>query len=234
MTTLKRQRVDGNWEYLQMTGEDVITLKNDVAAHLADNTKHVTSQEKTLIAGALQRTGGRLSGSIAIDNNAPFIELNETDQGKKYFLVADGKDFTIREDNLAENIYPFQLLGAAKKATTYGNEILHTGNLASLGVGKIVTGNYVGNETNNRFIYLGFTPKYVKITQKGRNTTGPFSQADYNTFVPQLGFRVSSGTGTNSYAWSDSEKYGIDTNGFWVSRNGMNLTAAQYEYLAIG
>ncbi|USK54361.1 hypothetical protein LIS82_22850 [Cytobacillus solani] len=109
-----------------------------IATHLADNTKHVTSQEKTLIAGALQRTGGRLSGTIAIDNAAPFIELNETDYGKKYFLVADGKDFTIREDSLAGNIYPLQLLGVAKKLTTFGNEVLHTGNIESLMPGRLV------------------------------------------------------------------------------------------------
>lgn len=36
MATIKRQRADGSWEYIQMTGEDVITLKNEIAAHLAE------------------------------------------------------------------------------------------------------------------------------------------------------------------------------------------------------
>ncbi|KOP70975.1 phage tail protein [Cytobacillus solani] len=35
MATIKRQRADGSWEYIQITGEDVNTLKNDVVAHLA-------------------------------------------------------------------------------------------------------------------------------------------------------------------------------------------------------
>lgn len=47
MATIKRQREDGNWEYLQLTGEDVNTLKNDFVTHLADKVQHITATERT-------------------------------------------------------------------------------------------------------------------------------------------------------------------------------------------
>lgn len=222
MPTLKRQRKDGNWEYLQITGEDVIILKNDVAAHLADGTKHVTQAEKDKINGALQRAGGTMTGDLIIESNAPAIKLNEMDTGKRFFLVVDGNDFNIREDSLGSTSHPLVIKNGA--LSTYGNTILHKGNLGSLGVSKSASGTYIGDQTNNRFINVGFTPKAVFIVNSNMGTL-------FYTNIKgsiRVHDRLPSFTPGNA----------VTPDGFYVSydgnTDGSNVGAHSYEWTALG
>ncbi|KQL18075.1 hypothetical protein [Cytobacillus solani] len=148
------------------------SLKGEIGAHLGDEVKHTTQAEKDKITGALQRSGGKMTGTLSIENTAPILEFSETDTGKKFFLVVDGNGFNIRENSLTETSHPLVIKGGV--LSSYGQTILHAGNLASLGVGKIITGSYTGAGSPGRTINIGVTPKLVYMEYLHEFTYGAF------------------------------------------------------------
>ncbi len=122
----------------------------------------------------LPKTGGTLTGGLIINSNSPSIRLLETDTGKTYFLIADGNNFSIRE-NATDNA-PYALLFNAADGNFYikNNKIWHAGNmgagsnlnadlfddfqLADLGLGtraKLVTGSNM-NDLRGTIIFAGY------------------------------------------------------------------------------
>ncbi|MGJ3448632.1 gp53-like domain-containing protein [Enterobacter sp. PTB] len=97
--------------------------------------------------GALPLTGGKLTGNLEINDNAPIIQFSEADTGKKYFIVVDGSGLRIDEDSTAGNSI-LSYAGASKQMKT---------------VGQFVPGDY-GN----------FDSRYLKLT--GGNVTGTINQ----------------------------------------------------------
>ncbi|EOU7303112.1 phage tail protein [Citrobacter freundii] len=51
--------------------------------------------------GALPAIGGKLTGPLEIESDAPCIQLTETDTGKKYFIVVDNGNIRINQDTLS-------------------------------------------------------------------------------------------------------------------------------------
>lgn len=135
MATLKRQREDGNWEYLQMTGEDVITLKNDVIVHHSDYVKHqgfgITSGSDNNYSVILSPTPNAYVDGMCIviavhsDSNG-LCTLNINGLGSKLMKRSDGSDVTDLKEN---RVYTFRY-NATKGAfvlqsegmKTHGNE----------------------------------------------------------------------------------------------------------------
>ena len=50
---------------------------------------------------ALPTSGGKVTGAIEIESDAPCIQLTERDTGKKYFIVVDNGNIRINQDTLA-------------------------------------------------------------------------------------------------------------------------------------
>ncbi|MEI9745899.1 hypothetical protein [Enterobacter ludwigii] len=67
----------------------------------------------------LKLTGGKLTGNLEINDNAPIIQFSEADTGKKYFIVVDGSGFRIDEDSTAGNSI-LSYAGASKQMKTAG------------------------------------------------------------------------------------------------------------------
>ncbi|WP_313803635.1 hypothetical protein [Cytobacillus sp.] len=85
MATIKRQRADGSWEYIQMTGEDVITLKNDVAAHLADEVKHLKIGERAKWDAKETPEGAQAKADKAEQNAKEYAKQQSVDN--EYYLM---------------------------------------------------------------------------------------------------------------------------------------------------
>ncbi|HHJ4352078.1 TPA: phage tail protein [Citrobacter freundii] len=51
--------------------------------------------------GALPTSGGKVTGPLEIESDAPCTQLTETDTGKKYFIVVDNGNIRINQDTLS-------------------------------------------------------------------------------------------------------------------------------------
>ncbi|WP_204247291.1 hypothetical protein [Enterobacter ludwigii] len=104
--------------------------------------------------GALPLTGGKLTGNLEINDNAPIIQLSEADTGKKYFIVADGSGFRIDEDSTAGNSI-LSYAGASKQMKTVGQFVPGDyGNFDSHYL-KLTGGTLTGNLTVQSTIQVG-------------------------------------------------------------------------------
>lgn len=90
---------------------------------------------------------------------------------------------------------------------------------------KVVTGTYTGDDTYDRFIDLGFTPKYVFLM------TSYYEKVIHNVAGLSLGWH-------NTYFQANTNAIRIDivTNGFNVGIGLLqtNAISRTYHYVAIG
>lgn len=99
----------------------------NIATMLNENWDKIDLLIKQALDQRLLLTGGTLTGALKIKNNSPIVELEETDTGKKFYLVVDGSTISIREDSLAgTSVLNFD--GATNVLSTLGNKIWHEGN----------------------------------------------------------------------------------------------------------
>ncbi|MGJ3447208.1 hypothetical protein [Enterobacter sp. PTB] len=105
-------------------------------------------------AGALPITGGKLTGNLEINDNAPIIQFSEADTGKKYFIVVDGSGLRIDEDSTAGNSI-LSYAGASKQMKTVGQFVPGDyGNFDSRYL-KLTGGTLTGNLTVQSTIQVG-------------------------------------------------------------------------------
>ncbi|AHE73394.1 hypothetical protein M942_22525 [Enterobacter ludwigii] len=105
-------------------------------------------------AGALPITGGKLTGNLEINDNAPIIQFSEADTGKKYFIVVDGSGLRIDEDSTAGNSI-LSYAGASKQMKTVGQFVpTDYGNFDSRYL-KLTGGTLTGNLTVQSTIQVG-------------------------------------------------------------------------------
>lgn len=124
----------------------------------------------------LKSAGGKLTGNLEIADNAPIIQLTETDTGKKYFIVTDGSGFRINEDStVGNNVLSYA--GTSKQLKTDGQFVpkdyanfdsryLQTLNLANTGA-------------------VGTLALLCHDTKLGLNATAPGSALFYSGFGAQ-------------------------------------------------
>lgn len=111
-----------NYDLNQWQGTDY-PLRSD----FNDDNSKIDAALKALADGKLNLTGGTLTGDLKIKNVAPIVELEETDTGKKFFIVVDGSTISIIEDSLA-GTSALNFDGQTKVLSTRGNKIWHEGN----------------------------------------------------------------------------------------------------------
>lgn len=108
MATIKRQRADGNWEYLQMTGEDLNTMKNDIVVHQSDYVKHqgfgiTTGLDNNYSVTLFPPPNTYLDGMcivIAVHSNSNGVcTLNINGLGSKKLKKPDGSDVVDLKQN---------------------------------------------------------------------------------------------------------------------------------------
>ncbi|WP_313803627.1 hypothetical protein [Cytobacillus sp.] len=199
------------------------SLKGEIDGHLGDEVKHVTQEEHDKIGGALQRTGGALTGDLEINKDGGRIKFNRPSN------AIDGNAGISVYDNTVYQTGKDLFFNFPSKQWQVGTEpILHLGNastlLASLGVGITASGTYGGDATNSRFINVGFTPKAVFLLN--RSNGGTLIYIDVNGAV-RIFDRISWFTPGNAVA----------SNGFYVSYNGNtdgpNVPSHNYYWVAI-
>ena len=127
----------------------------------------------------------------------------------------------------------------AKGSTTY-NEVLHTGNMATLGATRIITGTYSGSgksgSSNANTLTPGWAPKGMVILKQSENTNGSYLFAFFvkgqkgiaysSGYSGGIGARILSGTtwGTTNISWYD--QYNDDAQ--------MNVSGTTYSYIIWG
>lgn len=117
----------------------------------------------------------------------------------------------------------FEWNRTTNKFTIRGFEALHTGNLGSLGVGKLLTGEFIGDGQAYRFINVGVTPKYVLV-------------GDDSYFFIMIGYktgamRIGPSTGFITYA---QHSLGIEDLGFSVNANiYANSSGRNYKWIVL-
>lgn len=195
----------------------------------------------------LPLTGGSVTGNVEFNGeflikgtfpHVHFEDINEPVDQKKIRIILDNGvlGFHRYTDTLEYLETMFAILIKDKKITTYGNEILHTGNLASFGVGRTIKGSYVGDYTNDRFINVGATPKMIAIYEIQNN--GPYGDYHSMLFMGiafRAGWKTFNGTSLYHHDGEGNSKNGIDTNGFYVSGNDNNRpngNGRRYEWIA--
>ncbi|HHA2249932.1 TPA: hypothetical protein ACOEHG_004874 [Enterobacter ludwigii] len=200
--------------------------------------------------GALPLTGGKLTGNLEINDNAPIIQLSEADTGKKYFIVADGSGFRIDEDSTAGNSI-LSYAGASKQMKTagqfvpgdYGNFDSHylkltggtlTGNLtvqSTIQVGGIGSGvlNIGDNDSGLRSSKDGQVDLWANSKMMGYWNTTTFSftgqivPTDYTNFDNRYGGKNTASLGGGGGWWQDSSTGLIIQMGI-VNRTGYSTT----------
>ncbi|AHE73315.1 hypothetical protein M942_19920 [Enterobacter ludwigii] len=108
-------------------GNNSVTLKADGSVSIATaNGKNVSITGQAVPSNYtnfderyLKLTGGKITGNLEINDNAPIIQFSEADTGKKYFIVVDGSGFRIDEDSTAGNSI-LSYAGASKQMKTVG------------------------------------------------------------------------------------------------------------------
>lgn len=211
-------------------------LKGEIDGHLADEGKHLTQNDRNIIEGALQKSGGRMTGRLDLNYTRTRISKYD-DENNHFFIFSDDDSDTIMNIH-RKGIRDYEL-NLYKNG--FRNEVLHTGNLGSLGVGKVATGTYSGDETDNRFINIGFTPKFLILSLYYYNgsyydpnsSTNLCFFAGYHEGGSILAYTVG-GTAYNV----DGKLVGIHDNGFYISfRNGqvnVNRLNVPYRWTAFG
>ncbi|HDR2689834.1 phage tail protein [Enterobacter ludwigii] len=140
----------------------------------------------------LKLAGGRLSGNLEINNNAPIITFSESDTGKKYFIVADGSGFRINEDSTGGN-FVISYAGASKQLRT---------------IGQFVPGDYANfdaryyTKAQSDAGYMPKTSAYTKTESDGRfQAKGSYTPAGQAYTKAESDARYGTGrttTGNNS------------------------------------
>lgn len=111
--------------------KDPVADKDDtfnISTMLNENWDKIDLLIKQALDQKLSLTGGTLTGDLKIKNVAPIVELEETDTGKKFFIVVDGSTISIREDSIAGASFPLNFDGQTNVLSTLGNKIWHEGN----------------------------------------------------------------------------------------------------------
>lgn len=120
------------------------TALEGVESHLIDNVKHTTQAEKNLIAGALQKTGGILTGRTVIKQDADGSDYTQsqlevvTNNGSIPGISLHRGGFTavslFHKGNSMNDLLKVKQAGFADEYS-----ILHTGNIKDLGVSRLET-----------------------------------------------------------------------------------------------
>lgn len=114
MATIKRQKKDGNWEYLQLTGEDINHMKNDIDVHQSDYVKHqgfgiTTGSDNNYLVTLSPSPNAYVDGmgiamAVHIDSN-DISTLNINGLGSKRLNRSDGSAVTDLKQN---GVYTFR------------------------------------------------------------------------------------------------------------------------------
>ncbi|MBY0122143.1 hypothetical protein [Bacillus sp. S/N-304-OC-R1] len=125
------------------TEQELATLRQDLATHLADEEKHLKTGERTSWNGKYAKPG---------------TGIPKTDLASSVQTSLDKADSAVQnsEKGAANGV---ATLDASKKIL-----LAQVPDLASLGVGKSAEGSYVGDGIKGKKINIGFTPKFVMIT----------------------------------------------------------------------
>lgn len=105
---------------------------------------------------------------------------------------------------------------------------------------KIASGSYIGDDTTNRIINVGFTPKIVIIASTLYNKPSSYSYARFSIGVANgYGFTSVRGSSTSSSPVTSPNAYDAPiplTDGFRVSGtySGLNGSQQTYRWVAIG
>lgn len=169
MATLKRQRKDGNWEYLQMTGEDVITLKNDVEAHLADKASLTKVGHVQLSSATNSDDETKAATSRAVQ--LAFKKAVQAEEKATYSMVtgvvSDGAIIP-KTPGYKNYIYFLSMNSGSVTASSYGatSIVVDVGHLCSIDQStrvvncKIAAGaSYQGNS----FVWVSATANFLEI-----------------------------------------------------------------------
>ncbi|WP_075209087.1 tail fiber protein [Cytobacillus solani] len=146
MATIKRQRADGSWEYIQMTGEDVNTLKNDIVAHLAERS----SLEK---AGHIQLNSATNSTDETTAATPKAVKAAMDKANEAFTSVDNGKQLLrttiIDKGGSILGSHPNSFAELAKGIDSISNRLLYPpGDMGSLYISAI-------DEDDNRYSYSG-------------------------------------------------------------------------------
>jgi hypothetical protein len=169
-----------------------LTTKTEFNVHLADEVKHITATERNN-----WNNKSNFSGSFNDLTNKPSIPTVSTS-------VSSTSTTTAASSSAVKAAYD----KAVSAANTAGE------------APKFASGNYSGDNTNNRFINVGFTPKLLIITRTS-------STSDFGTIITTI-FQGDSKTdylsGNSRINYNDGGSLnGITTNGFYASYDS-NLT----------
>lgn len=124
--TTKKVRMDagnvaaGQTRVLKFPNADI-----DISTFATTYLLKGTAAETATALSVLPLSGGKLTGTLTIENNAPIIELSETDVGAKWFIVVDGPALNIRYADLGTILMDLQPDGTW---TWFGNKVFHAGN----------------------------------------------------------------------------------------------------------
>jgi len=194
--------------------QEIEALRGELAAHLADGVKHITAAERTN-----WNAKSNFSGNYNDLTNKPTIPaLNNTVTSTSTVQAA-----------------------TANAVKTAYDKAVSAENVANAGM-KIATGTYSGNNTENRFINVGFTPKIVQIATTvaiGSSTSAiVHSHSNITVGISSQG-RDSISPVRNLDTTNPSYSPYITTNGFNVTGSSsyptqMNTSGNTYAWVAVG
>lgn len=144
-----------------------VTISSFAATYLDEANSAATAAA----LGVLPLTGGTLTGTLKIENNAPIIELSETDVGAKWFFVVDGPNLSFRYGDLGTIVMSMLPDG---NWTWFGNKVWHAGNDGS-GSGSdtdLIRGQAPSESFKSVVSALIPTPPAGRIRLVGKSDTG--------------------------------------------------------------
>lgn len=272
--TLAHQDADGNWVLNDPPPDKGMELLK-CCMSTADSTDTYANNKVTPAAiNAVNKAGDTMTGNITISTESyptaylrsrslsretritksSCTELQDLQDNNNYTSLALAPE-TTSEKNL------LRLLTKTNGATTVERQVLHTGNLSSLGVAKIATGSYDGTGTygadNPCTLTFEFVPKLVIIfSQTGdagfgtsfngdragailaaRPTTHMYGTGGLSTTE---GSEIATGYGEvqHSFTWGDTSfSWYTHTNlaGRYMTAGAQkNNSGTTYYYIAIG
>lgn len=197
MATLKRKNESGNWDYLQLTGKDISDLQQEFVSHLADDVKHLTTGDRTKIDGALQRTGGTMTGPLELNNSR--TRLSGLDPQNNHFI-----NFSSGESDNILSIHRRGIRDCDLNIYHKGDrsEIIHAGNIERFG-SVTQTGEYTDTTTTvqprttyTKRIALQGNP--IRGRLRAVRGSRSYFHAEFTTNKSDtIGFYLPSGTGSS-------------------------------------
>lgn len=139
----------------------------------------------TVSSDKVSKSGDTMTGNLTIKRDYPQVTMNSPLSGRDSYITYVGNEKNLflmnsLDANNRQGVYitpeTSPLSNAVRLMRVVGGDasyysLLHTGNLADLGIARIATGSYVGTgtygESNPTILSAGFPPKALFIVQEG-------------------------------------------------------------------